>query len=729
MGKNNIPKLFRKKFKINKWKKLLKHIYIPSDRKMVEGLFNLQNDRMVIKDEIPKDIVKKLKPLAKSIKQSKGMVTKWKGIILLVLAGSILIFTFFFKNMVIEKAMEMSLKKVFQADADVVTPRFSLFKGEFSFQGITVQDKDKPGKNLFETGPAVLSISTAELTRNRFRIKAMTLEAFKLNTARESDALEVSATAPKDSKPLVDLSDLTGLAEDPTEKIEALIEEQKENLKTLKFLEGAEQELNNFTNEWEKTFDVSRKEIEEFSKKYSEIGSRGIPRITSLDEGKALITEYEGYYKEIQGKKDEIVLLQKKFLDEKKKLLNYKSDIEGMIRDDLEYLKGLLTLPERSEMKNFVSDKIKNILMQRFQNYYDKAMKFMPYYEKFKDQQKSNEPAENKTKRMAGRTILFPSPDSPKFLVEKVMLSGGDDSSGFFDMDISGITSEPDKWSDPIRLSSHWNSASLDMDLQGTLDLKKEAQELYHIQFESPENPVSWREGIPALGVESAQAKLSYLGNSYPSPDKEGILISLDMDFTEIEVLLGKQNEIITRIMEETIQDINEFLVTSEILITNKGIKSIKVKSDLDNILKDRLGEILKDLPQQGLNELENILRDMISENLLQSDKLNKALEALNIDSLEQLRSLDDLESRIKEYESQAKGQADALLKEYEDKARAEAVKVKAEADRILAEAEQKKREAEAKAKAEADKKKKEAEAQAKAEAEKLKDSVKIPGF
>jgi uncharacterized membrane protein YqiK len=283
----------------------------------------------------------------------------------------------------------------------------------------------------------------------------------------------------------------------------------------------------------------------------------------------------------------------------------------------------------------------------------------------------------------------------------------------------------------------------MELSLEGFLDLKEKAPELFKINFISPANPVIWEEGIPVLGIESSRALLSYTGISRPHPDKEGVLVTLDMDFSSVEIKTRKKDEIISKILEETVQDINEFLVTAELYITKEGIKSIKVNSDLDEILKERLGDLLKDLPNQGLNELENYLRKMLEEKLTGSDAINKALQALNIESLSQIQSLEDLEESIKKVQNQAQGQAEVLLKELEGKARAEAEKLKAEADRIKAEAEQKAKEAEAEAqqkkleaeaaaKAEADRLKKEAEEKARLEAEKLQSQtskIKVPGF
>jgi len=740
MSNKKIPGIFRKKFKEKKWKKkIIRNIHIPSDRKMVESLYENQNGRMIIKQEIPPEVLKKLKPLSKAIKKNKGMVTKWKALILLVVAGAILVFTFFFKNKVLENVMESSLEKVFQADVDVVKPRFSLFRGNFGFESLTIQDKNDPGKNMIETGGSDLSISIPELTRNRFRIEAMVLENVRLDTPRESDALEVVQQKSGETKQPLDLSSLKDLTDDPTAQIEALIEEQKENLQTFKIIEGANKELEEFTARWENSFNDSRKEVEQFTQKFSGIATQGVPSITSIEDGKALLKEYEGYYKEIEAEKDKVLALQNQFQEEKERIQNYREGIEETISSDLEYLRSLITLPQKQDMQNFVSDKIKDILRKRFENYYDKAMKLMPLYEKFKAQRDEKVVEEKEYRRYPGRYVLYPSPENPRFLIEEARIDGGDSNSGFFGGSLTGITSEPDKWPEPVKLNSHWEDNNTSMTLGGFLDLKDQAPELFNIQFESPGNPVSWDDGISALGIEAAHAGLSYHGTSRSELNKEGVAVAMEMNFNDIELETSGNDDLISKIILETVSDISSFIVSAELLITKDGIKSLKVNSDIDNILKEKLGDLLKDLPQQGMDELETYLRDLISKELAGSDAVNKALDALNMESLDQLRSLDDLQAAVKKVEDQAQGRADALIKDLQDKAAAEAAKLQAEAaaeaERLKAEAAAEaarvKAEADAKAKAEADRLKREAEEKARLEAEKLKDQnkVKIPGF
>jgi len=740
MKDKKIPGIFKRKLKEKKWKKkIIRNIHIPSDRQMVENLYEPRDGRMVLNPEIPDEIIKKLKPLSKAIKKNKGMVTRWKAFILLAVAGSILIFTFFFKNKVLETVIESSLEKVFQAQVDVVNPRFSLFKGEFGFESLTIQDKKEPGRNLIETGSSNLSISIPELTRNRFRIKKMILEDVQLNTSRESDTLDVKHEDSGSSKPsLLDLSSLKDLTDDPTTRIESLIEEQKENLQTFKMIEGASKDLDEFTTRWKKTFGDSQNEISQLTKKYSGIANQGIPSITSIDDGKALVKKYEGYYKEISAEKDRVINLQNQFQNEKDRILNYRNNIEDVIGKDLEYLSGLITLPQQKEMQNFVSDKIKEILQKRFNAYYTKAMKLMPLYEKFKDQEKKKE--EKKVSlRYPGRFILYPSPDRPRFLIEEARLSGGDDNSGFFNLGITGITSEPEKWSEPVKLDSQWKKNGTSMTLDGILNLKDQAPELFNIQFESPENPVSWKEGIPVLGIDSAKAELSYKGTGLSRLETKGVTVNLDLDFSDIEIKTSGKDDILSQTVTDTLNRIKDFMVTATVQITKEGIQSVKVDSEIDKILKQRLGDLIKDLPQQGADKLETYLRKMISERMLGIDGVKNTLNALNLESLDQIRSMEDLQSAVKKLEDQAQGQAAALVKGLQDKAEAEAERIKAEAaaeaERIkaeaAAEAARKKAEAEAQAKKEAERIKKEAEEKARLEAEKLKSQnpIKIPGF
>lgn len=718
MSKNKLPRIFRKELTEKKWKrKILKNIHIPTDKVLIEELYEFEDGKMGIRRELTKEERKKLKALGKAVKKNKGMVTRWKLFILLAVVAALVVFNIFFKNMLAERALERGLTDAFEASADVDDLRLSLSKGELSLEGIRVQNRKEPERNLFQTGRTVVRINIPELTRGRYHIDELTLEGLRFNSGRDSSELPAGAESDKKGEPLIDLSAYT---DDPATAAEKILMENRNNLKSLRFIESAEDELREFTESWQTRLEESEKEGKAFAARYEQILSGGVPQPSSIEEGRSLYSEYDGYYKEIGDKKGELKDLADQFEADRDALKDIRKEAEALIREDLAYLQDLMQLPGQGDVRNFVSDKIKGILMQRFSSYYETAQKVMPYYEKWRAAQPEEE--KNTVRRMDGRDLRFPSPMSPGFLLKKAHLDGGDGNSGLFNADISGISSEPDEWADPIRLSSGWKRDGSEVSGEGFLDLKEEADELFLLDFRSPGNALPGDIAFPDLGIEKVDALLDYVGTARPHPEGEGVLVSLDMDFSQISLRLGMADDPVSSIVRETLEGIEDFLVEAEIHIDGTGIRNLKVDSGIDKVLKDSLEGVLDELPAAGAEMLRPLLTAMIEEELGATGALEDAADALGISSLEQLKDMEALEDRMDSYRDDLQNRGEALIREYEDKARAEAEALKAEAEaeaaRLRAEAERKAKEEEERAKAEAQKKLEE-------EASKL----KLPGF
>ena len=719
MSKKKTPKIFRRELKEKKWKKkILKNIHIPSDRSMIEELYELKDEKMVLRRELTKDENKKLKALAKALKKNKGMVTKWKFFILLAIAGLIAVFNIFFKNMLAERALEKGLTDAFEASADVDDLKISLSRGEISLEGLRVQNKDNPGKNLFQTGHSALKISIPELTRGRYHIEELNMEGLQFNAGRDSADLPPGTESGGDKAPLIDLSAYT---DDPAAAAEKILEEHKANLKSLQFIDSAEDQLKGFTESWETRLDESGRENKAFIARYDDIISKGVPRLNSIEEGQSLFNEYNGYYEEIRDKRSEVETMIDLFEADRSALQDIRSEAVSLISEDLAYLQDLMQLPGQNDVRNFVSDKIKEILMTRFSSYYETAQKVMPYYEKWQASQ-PEEKEKKKVSRMNGENVRFPSPMSPGFLIRQAHLDGGDGYSGFFNADLSGITTEPEKWADPVLLSSGWTRDRSSVTTEAFLDLKENAEELFRLDFSSPGNSIPSDIAFPELGINEVDAVLDYIGTARPHPTEEGVLVSLDMDFSQISLGLKDSDDPVSSIILGTLDDIRDILVEAEIHIDEKGIQNLKVNSGIDKILTDSLEGFLEDLPGAGADMLKPLLTELIEEELGSSAALQDAADALGRGSLEQLKDLEALEDRMDSYRNEVQNKGEALVKEYEDKARAEAEVIKAEAEaeaaRLQAEADRKAKEAEEKAKAEAEKKLQE-------EASK----IKLPGF
>ncbi len=147
---NKIPGIFRKQYKIKAFNsKILKRIHIPKDKEMLKNLFTENNSgKMEIIQDIPEEILVRLKPLSKSIKKNKGMVSRWKILLVLFIVGSILIFNLLFKDRLISRAVESGLESVFQADVEISDFKFSLLNGSISYATLIIADSDNKLRNI-----------------------------------------------------------------------------------------------------------------------------------------------------------------------------------------------------------------------------------------------------------------------------------------------------------------------------------------------------------------------------------------------------------------------------------------------------------------------------------------------------------------------------------------------------------------------------------------------------
>ncbi len=704
------PKPFRKKLNQKKWnKKIIRNIHIPADRKWLEERFEPVDNRMVLKKDLPKKDLKKLKVLGKAIKKNKGTVTRWKAAILLTIAAAVAVFTIFFKNMLLERGIETGLETLFEAYSDAREPKISLFRGSFTMDGLTVQNKDRPSRNLFEFGNTAFAVNMGQLSRNRYHIDEITLQGLKFNSSRDSDELPESSVS-ESGESGDSLIDLEALGSDAAAEIESLIEEQIDNLQTLKYLENANEELSTMTDRWEELFDESAEKVKESAEQVKALTDQGTPSISSVQEAAEAAAEYKSAYDSLESTKSELEDLNSRFKEETQQFQSIKSEVSTLIDEDVEYLSSLIELPGIGDLKNIVSDKIKKILMEQFSDYYAMAEPFLPYLEKLRDRQATEE-KKKKISRLQGSYIPLESATIPRFLISRINLDGGDGSSGTFEGLIEGISSEPDKLDQPITLDANWIKDTSTVALDGFLDMREDAEEMFLLNFSSPGGSAELNDGMSALGIESARADLTYSGTGMSNPDGEGVLVSLDMNFNNAEFEMPDDPDMIATLISDTLEDLQSFLVSAEILMDGKGIQSIAVSTDIDRVLQDRLGDLIDELPSQGADALESYIRNMISDDLLTSEKLASSLDALGIESLDQINSMEELQAKVDELKNQAEDRGDAILNEAEEKARAEAEAAKAEA--------------EAKAQAEADAAKAEAEEKLKEEASK----IKLPGF
>lgn len=684
MKKIKIPGIFRKQYKEKTFeKKILKRIHIPEDRKIVSSVFT-KNDKgkLVLKSDVSDDIKKKLKSLAKSIKKNRGFVTAWKAAIVAVFAAAVLIFNFVFKDKLIKQFLESGLESVFESQVDVENPRLSIFKGSFIFESLTIADSDKPMYNLIETGRAELNIKMSQLAFKRVHLEEVSLYGVRWNTLRSTDG---SLPADQNGEPVGEEADDSGSLAIPSLNPEdfdyrSILESHKNDLQTLKLIESSNEQINNMTSRWTGILDEKEKEIKSLSTKVDSLKSMNISNVQSAESAQDLIQQVQSFYPEVEALQDSVKNLNSDFYAEKKQIQDLSSSVGNSIESDLAYLGDTLDF-SMGDVKSLASDLAEDYIRERWNSYYEYGLKALDIYRRFQNPEKKEKKDKKAIARSPGRNILFPSPDSPSFLITHAGISGGDEQSGSLIMNVTSISSEPDKIENPVQLDISFSKEEKVFKLDGYIDMRSDSVSVFEMNIDAPDNHFRLDRGIPALSISSISSSAEISGKSSALRGDSSLFTELNVNLKNIAVDQSDSSGFLSDTIGNLFRTNNSLQLTGEIEVSSDGVESVAVKTDFDRIIHNSVGEYLSDLEGTITRELKADLLSYINPQLENNEILASSLDALGVDSLEQISSVNRIEALLDEKISELEGQADAVIAGI--KAEAEA-QVKEEAGKVL---------------------------------------------
>ena len=668
--KTKIPKLFRKKYsgkELNN--KILKRIHIPGDRKMVKDLFIPSEDgKLEILQDIPENVLNRLAPLAKSIKKNRGALTTWKAVILLTILALALLFNLFFKDRLLKGVLEKGLELTFRGEATVEDPTLSLLKGEFSYESLQIADGDKLTRNLIETGPARFKISMAELSRKNIHIEESSLTGVQWDTPRASEAEALSSQNKEkdsDKKSPVDLLALT-----PDEMdYKALLEDQKENLKSLKLLGSGNEQIEEFTQKWSGTYEAKEKELSALNKKVQDLQSLNIPGINSPEKGLEALKKIEPLSREIEESAKSLRTLQKEFESERRELSGLYDQLENSIDADVAYLNGLMDF-SGGDVRNLASSAAEKYIRARWNGYYEKGLKALEIYERLQSDREKEKPSGSA--RREGRIIPFPSAVVPDFLIREILLSGGISETGQLQARIRSLSDSPDKLDEPVTFTAGWSREKSRIDLAGFVDSRSGGETPFEMTIEAPGNPVVMDEGVPALQIKTLKGNADISGVSRLAAGKNALQTELDINLSTLKITLddsGGSEGIIAGAVGDILNEIDLVKMKASLLVSRDGIEDIRVSTDLDNILAGRIGSYIREISADAAEKVREALTASLVPYLEENKTLQSVMEKLGAESLDQLTSTDDMLKLVEKKKDEINNQADAIRKDAEEKA------------------------------------------------------------
>lgn len=283
--------------------------------------------------------------------------------------------------------------------------------------------------------------------------------------------------------------------------------------------------------------------------------------------------------------------------------------------------------------------------------------------------------------RAAGRTILFSSPEKPSFYIGHIGLTGGDDSRGHLVMDITSISSEPDKTADPTSMNIFLTKDEQVIDLKGVLDLRKDSPVIFSMTMDVPGNPVALEEGIPVLGIIRLTSVADTRGKGTVPRGENSFVSVFKVDLTDLNVIQSADESIISGSVKEIFDKTETIELLGEMLITKEGIDSISFQSDFDTLLQESLGSYLEELKSTYTKELKDNLLQYISPEIEKNESLSSSLDVLGVQSVNQISSVNGakavLDNKVRELENRGDAIADELKSKAQSEAESVADKVK----------------------------------------------------
>ena len=608
--------IFRKKYTEKKFnKKLLGKLFLDDEKKALLSIFKYENGIYCPLEEInePKKIGE-INRIAKTIRKNSGALGIGKTGALAVITVLIILFSIFLKNPLAERGLEKALESVFRAEAEIDSLSLKLLRGEISFSGMRVADKDNLERNLFETGRAEIDIDIAQALKGKFDAENVELEYLSLDTKRGKPAAGIQSSVKSGEKDNL-LSSLK-MEEINKETVRKAIEENLENLKTLNTAE----EIRIFNQEAKKDIENDIKEgkenLSKLEKAVKKITDTKIKSVLDIQKIKTLSSDIKSTVKTADNLNSNITKTREQIGEVSERAAKDKKRIEKAILDDTVFIAGkfntgILANPAES---------IKNLISESLSPFLGKFGKAVILAAKIKGE-KSDETEKIKRARR-GRDIKFPLTGSkPGFLIEKI---GGSFVEGekTFKMKVESITNNADLIGKPLTFSLEYENKAEKTGISGFFDSREKRDKNGFIRIEIQAIPFSITDRVP--GIESAEG-ICRVTSEISAPVSGGISGNARISTSEYSL---KKTEDAAGTAVSSILKNNRPL---EFNIDFKGGDKdpvFKINSSLDKLFKDAVDPAA--LSEENMRTVKSGINDFFSSKLSENEKLKNEISALS---------------------------------------------------------------------------------------------------
>lgn len=514
-----LPGLLKKKYTSDLFeKKILKKIYIESDKKLIKSLFQSGKDEkgrdVVFIDPtkaLSKSDFKRAKLIAKSVRAQKPAFKFVPFFATVGLTLVLILSVFYFKNIIIKNVIVHSMQKVFLAKTDVGNVYLRIFGGSLEVTSIAQADKDSPMKNLFEVERVYMDFNLSDLLRGKFHAENMEVTGVALGTDRESSGELFFAHESKEVKKLEKDSAKKSMeyAKSASETLSKLFSNYdpenmlsgiQEDLKSPKVAESISADVTAKASKWKNVPAEYRKTVEKLTADVNEIANTDWSKVNDPLRIKNALEKIASVYKETESLKEKIKTTTSEINADAAAMNAYSKQIQTAIKSDTALVDSKISEMKKTfspaGLKAVMNDAINSVLYSVSGKYYPYANMALNAAMNSKGSENAASKAKNSKKveksdiaekkakktgashkRSAGRNIYYKKDTVPRFLIENVKASGYEYKTNklLFEASAEELSNDQNVRGKPATLKASFNSYGNTNKIAAVVDAREDS--------------------------------------------------------------------------------------------------------------------------------------------------------------------------------------------------------------------------------------------------------------
>lgn len=684
MKKKSIPKIFRRPIPAKKLeKRVLRRIHVESERNFVKS--KLQKDdreRYVLKNDLSREELKRLKKCAKAVKKNRGVLVGWKAGILAVVLIAAVLFNLLLKNRLVERAAENSLQKIFNAAVDMEGTDLSLLRGSFGFTRLTIADEAEPMHNLIDLGETGISLDMGRLLTRKVILNDIICREIRFHTPRaESGALPAAQAGGESPEAATESRDtaaeLKSLGtEIGRESAEQLLAKYRESLRSPQLIESVQQRYEESSQRWSSRVDEADARIATLKSQSEELMDTDVSSIDTLSEAEDYLSKLNDLQTSIKETRSSFENTYREYQDDTSYLKESRESINSAVREDIDFLKSAVG-SFGSDTVGAVSAAAQPLVRERMGRIYTYGEKLLKVYNRLHSASSDKKSRFSDGGRQ-GTNVSFPYQNYPAFLIKHFEISTGSaGTSGFSEFRIDDLTGDQDTWEKPT--TAAFSTASLPGLDSGQLssDLVIDTRETSPYLLDSSSNLKGYRldisSGLDALSIESLQAESDNTFQLTMQPDLSGTG-KADIHLSDLQIAFSQSDSIVGDALSEILTDLDTVTLAVSFEYADGVLDEMQISSDIDTLLSDRIGEYLGRQAERAAEEVETAFYDYISDELETNELLRGEIGQQGAELLADIRSTGDLNAALEERKEAVKAEVQSKVEEgtqeLKDKAR-----------------------------------------------------------